>query len=163
MSHKSKIIVRSYGTNINSPVFGVASLQLRRIVALDTSISAWFSRCVVAHKSSVFERLLLFVDALGVVLLTHEDVAGAVIVNPLLVRIAHFERVRLGNFESTIDGALALIAGCLQLQYQNNKDDEQSDTGSDGELSWCEQVSDTRYDDLPPQHWYWRCSLQQQW
>ena len=60
--------------------------------------------------------------------MTFEDVAGAVIVNPLLVRIAHFKRVLVllgGGFEleSSADGAgtLALIAGCLQLQYQNKQ------------------------------------------
>ena len=110
-------MIRSYGTNINLPSFGTASLQLGAAVTPDTSGGAWFSRCVVAHKSTVFKRLLPLTDALGVVLLTGENVAGAIIVDPLLVRIADFKRVRLcglGNFESTIDDAL--IAGCLQYQ-----------------------------------------------
>ena len=107
-------MIRSYGTNINLPSFGTASLQLGAAVTPDTSGGAWFSRCVVAHKSTVFKRLLPLTDALGVVLLTGENVAGAIIVDPLLVRIADFKRVRLCDFESTIDDAL--IAGCLQYQ-----------------------------------------------
>ena len=90
----------------SSPIFRVASLQLGTVVAFDTSAGAWLSRCVVAHESTVFKRpmLVVSVDTLSVVCLTFEDVACALVVDPLIIRIADFKRIRLSGHELALSG-----------------------------------------------------------
>jgi len=91
----------------SSPIFRVASLQLGTVVAFDTSVGAWLSRRVVAQERTVFKRPLLTVYTLSVVCLTFEDVACALVVDPLIIGIADFKRIRLSGHE------LAQIGICI--------------------------------------------------
>ena len=77
----------------------VASLQRGNVVAFDASASAWLSRSEIACESTVFKRLLLSVNALGVVPLTFKDVACATVVDPLLIRIADSKLILLSYCE----------------------------------------------------------------
>ena len=91
------------------PILGVASLQLGGVIAFDASVSAWLSCSVIAHKSTVFKRTLLSVNALGVVPFTSEDVACVIIVDPLLIRIAHFKLILITYCELALNDVICLL------------------------------------------------------
>lgn len=93
----------------------VASLQRGNVVAFDASASAWLSRSEIACKSTVFKRPLLPVNALGVVLLTFEDVACATIVDPLLIRIADFKLILFRDCEVASNEVI-----CIEVMKRGN-------------------------------------------